>query len=86
MNKLFGLLDFVTGLTLIFMYFNLLKVVGSILAIYLIIKGLLFIKNIVSMIDIICGIFILFASLGYFYYLDWVVVVWMIQKGVFSVL
>jgi len=41
---------------------------------------------IVSIIDVICGILILFASLGYFYYLDWVVVIWTIQKGIFSVL
>jgi len=86
MIKVFGLLDLLTGMTLIFMYFNLLKVVGAILAIYLIIKGLLFIKNVVSIVDIICGILILFASLGYFYYLHWVVVVWMIQKGIFSFL
>lgn len=86
MIKLFGLLDVLTGLTLTLLYFGLFKAVGVVFAIYLLFKGLVFLKSLVSILDIISGCLILLAVFGHWFVIDWVVVVWLIQKGIFSFL
>ena len=84
--KLFGILDFITGIVLILTKFNIAIALAAILAIYLIVKGSLFLPDLVSILDIIAGVFMILAIFGFFNVLTWIFVVWLIQKGLFSLL
>ncbi|MFH1210012.1 MAG: hypothetical protein V1663_04455, partial [archaeon] len=74
----------VTGFCLVLLKFNLLKQFALIMAFLLLIKSLMFLGNLVSFIDIFCVIVIVFAFMGFYGVITWIVVVWLIQKGIFS--
>ena len=83
--KLFGILDIIAGLSLIYLSLgNGALVTFSV--VYLILKGLLFFGGIVSLIDIASGIFIGFSSIGNIHFIGWFFVIWLIQKGLVSLL
>jgi uncharacterized membrane protein HdeD (DUF308 family) len=84
--KLLGMFDLLSGIVLILLRFNLIKWVGLFFAAYLILKAILFIRDITSFIDIIAGIFIILAVLGIFNILSWIFVIWLLQKGIFSLM
>ena len=83
---LLGLLDLLAGISLLLLKFGV-DFYGVVFASYLMVKGLLFIKNIVSAFDIISSI-IFFYSLyfGYFGILFYLAAAWLLQKGIFSFL
>ena len=55
------------------------------LAIYIIIKSLIFIADWASIVDLAGGIFlILMASFGFNHIIFWVFVIWFLQKGFLS--
>ena len=82
--KVFGVLDIIAGITLILLKFSMFEGIGWIAAIYLVIKGIIFLPNIVSVVDIVSGIFIGLAMFGIFNVISWIVAIWLIQKGIFS--
>jgi hypothetical protein len=82
--KVLGLVDIVTGFCLILLKFNLLKQFALIMALLLLIKSLMFLGDFVSFIDIFCVGVIVFAFIGFFGVITWIAVVWLIQKGIFS--
>lgn len=82
--KILGVLDLLSGIVLIVLRFAPLKVIPGLLAVYLIVKSIIFLKNISSVIDLIAAIHIIFAMFGNYYSLTWLFVLWLLQKGVFS--
>lgn len=84
--KLFGLLDVIAGITLIYLSYASHTNLATFFIVYLILKGLLFFGGLVSLIDIAAGVFIGLASIGNFYLLSWFFVIWLIQKGLISLL
>ena len=84
--KLFGLLDILVGLSLVLLRFDLFPIFSLIFGIYLIIKALIFIKSGISIIDLISGVIVIISFLGFFSVLSWIVVVSLIQKGLFSII
>ncbi len=85
MIKLLGILDILTGGIFFVSYFYVNNIF-LIFPIYLIIKSLVFIKSIVSFFDILVAIFFIMAIFGNFVIIDWIFIVWIIQKGLFSLL
>lgn len=83
--KLFGLLDIMAGLSLIYLSWGH-EFLVSFFVVYLILKGLFLFGGFVSIIDIIAGIFIAVASAGNFSFIGWFFVVWLIQKGLISLI
>lgn len=83
--KLFGLLDIIAGIILVYLSFNNSSL-ASFFVIYLLLKGLLFYGGFASIMDILAGIFIGLAAMGNFYSLSWLFVIWLIQKGILSLL
>ncbi len=81
-----GILDLASAILLILARFNLLENIALIAGIYLIIKGLIFIKSIPSIIDLICGVVIVLMVFGIIVPLYWLVAIWLIQKGISSLL
>lgn len=82
--QLFGILDILAALSIVLLKFKLFNIFALALGIYLVIKGLLFIKSLVSWIDLICGIIIIISYFGFFSILSWIVALWLLQKGAFS--
>ena len=81
-----GILDLIAGISVFLVKFGLFTSLGFVLGIYLILKGVLFIKDVSSILDIISGIVIilLFYGCGVPFY--WLFSLWLIQKGLFSLM
>ena len=83
--KFFGLLDIMAGLSLVYLSWGHEFLVTFFVA-YLILEGLFLFGGFVSIIDIIAGIFIAVASATSFSFIGWFFVVWLIQKGLISLI
>jgi len=85
---LLGLLDLLIGLVFVFLRFGLdIKFFALALAVYVVIKSLIFIKDFSSIVDLIGGIALfVFAFFGFTNLLMWLFAVWFIQKGFFSLI
>lgn len=84
--KILGIVDLLAGLSLILLKFNLLKQFALIVGLVLLIKSLMFLGNIASFIDIIAVAVIVLAFFGVYGIVSWISVVWLVQKGLFSLL
>lgn len=79
-----GVLDLLSGIELFLLNYGIFSGFGLIFGIYLIVKGLIFIKSISSVLDLIGGIVIvlMFYEISVPFY--WLFSLWLIQKGIFS--
>ncbi|MBM3247583.1 hypothetical protein FJZ17_03550 [Candidatus Pacearchaeota archaeon] len=91
MIQILGILDIISAIVLVLRYFfeSLPDKIVWIFAIYLIVKGALFLlgRDFASIIDIFCGIILVFAvfipiSYGFMIF----TAVFLIQKGIFSLI
>jgi len=82
--KILGLVDLLAGISLFLLKFNLFKQFAIIMGIILLVKSIMFLGNIVSLIDIIAVVVIFLAFMNIYGIITWLVVIWLIQKGVFS--
>ena len=81
---LLGILDFLAALSMILMKFKI-NFYGSVFAGYLVVKGLVFIRNIASIVDIVCGAIFFYAIFtGNFSIAAYLAVIWLLQKSVLS--
>ena len=78
-----GLLDLLAGISLILLKFKI-DFLGVFFALYLIIKGVVFFRNIVSLIDLASGIVFFIALYGYYNIAMYVAAIWILQKGIIS--
>ncbi|MBU2634187.1 MAG: hypothetical protein KJ674_02995 [Nanoarchaeota archaeon] len=83
--KLLGVVDLLAAFSLILLKFGLLKQFAIIIGLILLVKSLVFF-NIVGFIDIIAVFVMALAFMGISGIITWVFVVWLIQKGLFSLL
>lgn len=83
--KLMGLMDLLSiAVLLLFRYGVVSQKVLIIAAIYLMIKGILFFKNIVSLIDFGVAIIFALALFGVYNVLTWIAIIWILQKAALS--
>jgi len=82
--KIFGVFDILAGIILILLKFGTGMYIGWFFAIYLIVKSLIFIKDISSVIDIVAAVFLILALYNIYPYFTFIFVVWLLQKGFFS--
>jgi len=81
---LLGILDILAGISLLLLKFSMGYTIAAFFTIYLLVKGVAFITNWTSWVDLtVVAIFIL-ALFGNFNLLTYVAVVWLLQKGIFS--
>ena len=83
MIQIFGVIDLLAALSFLLLKFNV-KFIPIIFAVYLIVKGLIFFTSIVSWVDVVCGILMLIAFYFGFSNFMWIAVLWIAQKGFFS--
>jgi len=83
--RLLGLLDLVAAVSLIFLISGRGEIFALIFALYLLIKSLFFLPDFSSFLDLFSGFYISLLVLGIsFGLLGWLFVVWLAQKGIFS--
>ena len=83
MLLLLGILDLISGIALFILSFKIFAL-AWLFAKYLIAKFLIF-MNFVSFIDLVSGILMVAAIYGFYPVVTWLAVIWLLQKGLFSV-
>lgn len=82
--KLFGALDLLGGISLILLKWGIGSNIALVLGILLGIKSLIFFYNWASMIDLVCVLFLVLASFGFYFSFSWLFALWLFQKAFFS--
>ncbi|MBU4502564.1 MAG: hypothetical protein KKA79_08250 [Nanoarchaeota archaeon] len=83
--KLLGLIDIFSVIILIlFKYGWVSKTFMVVAVIYLMIKGIMFFHNIVSLLDFGIAIVFILAIFGIYNVLTWIAIVWLLQKAILS--
>lgn len=85
----FGILDILSALVLFLLKFGLLSNLGLVVGIYLFVKGFFFLfgGDYLSLLDIFTGLFIFYVLIsGNFLLIGYAFMVWLLQKGIFSLL
>ncbi len=81
---MFGLLDLVAAIMMLLVRWNIGKTLGLIMALYVVVKSLVFIKDMASVVDLLAGIFFVLALFDYYNIITYILVLWLLQKGVVS--
>jgi len=85
MKFVLGIFDLLAGIFIAgYMFFHIK--IAWIFGLYLVIKGIVFIKDVASVVDLIAGIVFFLVYFGVFSWSLVFVVVWLLQKGIFSLL
>lgn len=83
--KILGLMDLILVASLIaFKYGFVGQIIPLVFIAYLIVKGLIFFRDITSIIDLASAIIFIFVLFGTFNTLTWIALIWLLQKAVFS--
>ena len=83
--RILGLLDMICGIVILILKFGYFQNLGIILSFFLALKSIIFIKDIASVIDLISAVFFFLAANGYYFNFTWIFALWLIQKGLFSI-
>lgn len=86
MIKLLGIIDLIIALIFILVQWDIGIKYAAIAAIYLIVKGIIFIFDIASVIDLITGVYLILVILGIHSAFSVIFIIWLAQKGFFSLL
>ncbi len=82
--QLLGILDLIAAITLLGLQFNLIEFLALPVIAYLLIKGIIFIKDPLSIIEIIIGVYTLFLLIGFKTQLTYLFVLYLLYKAVIS--
>ena len=82
---LFNLLDLIVAINLIAAHFGAFQIIALFSMIYLIGKGIIFIKDPFSILDIIIGLYFIILLLGIKTFLTWIFFAYLIYKIVVSI-
>lgn len=84
--KLFGVLDMISAILLILLKYGIGETFAYFFAGYLILKGLLFFGGINTLFDFAAGVLLILAAQGIYSLLYWIVIIWLFQKSIISLL
>jgi hypothetical protein len=79
-----GVVDLLAAASFLFLKFGFLEHLAVFFMFFLIVKGLIFIKSFASIVDIICGVFLIMAYFGIYNIITWICFAWLLQKGFIS--
>jgi len=82
--KLFGILDLVSAIVLFGLQFNLLESLAIPVIVYLLAKGIMFIKDPLSIIEIVIALFIIVLLMGVKTHLTYLFIVYLLYKALIS--
>tara|TARA_Y100000310_G_C20633538_1_gene789959 strand:- start:1420 stop:1686 length:267 start_codon:yes stop_codon:yes gene_type:complete len=84
--KLFGLMDLFAALLFISLQWGIGKGVAIFVAVYLVVKSLIFIGDITSWIDLVAGIYLFLVIYEIHSFFSFLFILWLLQKAFFSLL
>ena len=84
--KLFGIMDLLSALLLLLLTYGIGEMLAYFFAAYLLLKGLLFFGGINTFFDLAGGVLLILAAQGVYSLFYWVIILWLFQKGLFSLL
>ena len=82
--KLFGLLDLLAAVLFILLQWDIGIKLGIFIAIYLILKSLIFLKDPTSWIDLTAGVYLLLVVFNIHSFFSVIFILWLGQKAFFS--
>ena len=82
--KLFGILDLLSALVLIFLKFDLGISLAWFCVIYLFVKSIIFLSWI-SILDMFSAVIIVLFIMGWSGTLTWIIFIYLLQKAIFSI-
>lgn len=83
--KMLGVTDLLSAVIVILLHYDFLGWRWALaVSFYLIAKGWLFRESIISVVDILCGIYVFVMMFGLTTIVSWVVAVYLFQKACFS--
>ncbi|MBU2638960.1 MAG: hypothetical protein KJ955_08360 [Nanoarchaeota archaeon] len=82
--KIFGIMDIIAAAVLLLLRWDIGKIAGIVLAVYIIGKSLYFIADVASIIDLAAGAFLILAVFGFYHVITYIFILWLLQKGVSS--
>lgn len=82
--KLLGIFDLIAAIIFLLAQWDILTKLGIVVAIYLIIKSLIFIKDFTSWIDLAAGIYLLLVVFNIHSAFSVIFIFWLGQKAFFS--
>ncbi|MBT5023395.1 hypothetical protein HOK51_10905 [Candidatus Woesearchaeota archaeon] len=85
-GKILGFGDLLSALAIVLLHYDFLITwrIGLLFCAYLIIKGYLFLPDVNSVLDILCGVYMFIMLFGITTPLTWIVVIYVGQKSLFS--
>lgn len=85
--RILGILDLLTAIAAVFVHIGFLPVVIlKYFIFYLLIKGVIFIKSLTSIIDLLCGIYLIALYFGFHSFIIYIVGLYLFQKAVISMI
>ena len=84
--KLFGIADLLSAVVVVMLHYDFFITwrIGFLFVAYLLIKGWMFREDINSIMDILCGMYMLVMLFGFTTIISWVVAIYLFQKACFS--
>ncbi|MBU2640044.1 MAG: hypothetical protein KKG75_05070 [Nanoarchaeota archaeon] len=82
--KIFGILDLLAALSFILLQWGIGEGLATFLAIYLIIKSIIFIMDFTSWIDLLAGVYLLLVIFNIHSIFSIIFILWLGQKAFFS--
>ena len=84
--KLFGLIDIVAALLFVLLKYSIGESIVWYVIAFLVVKSLMFLRNFVSYLDLVSSVFLVLAVFNVYTAFTWVAMLWLLQKGFFSIL
>ncbi|MBT7903527.1 hypothetical protein HN587_06715 [Candidatus Woesearchaeota archaeon] len=87
-GKILGIGDLITAIVILLFHLEVFSYwrIGIIFVVYLIFKGVLFFPEINSILDILCGAYMLLLIFGFTTFLTWAIIIYLGQKAFFSLM
>ena len=83
--KILGLIDLIAGLIIVGSWFNFAPMIGWYVALFLLLKSIVYLKEIISIMDLLAVLFLILALINVNTIFSWIFALSLIQKGFFSI-
>lgn len=84
--KILGFMDLLAALVLFLLFYDIGYGLAYVLFWYLLFKSIIFFSAKITLFDLLSAIFLIAGSYGHHTPLAWISIIWLVQKGIISML
>jgi hypothetical protein len=84
--KLLGLVDLLAAVGILLLNLNMFKTFALIMGLLVLFKSIIFLDLFMTSMDVLVFLFIILAYFGVFNFFTWIVLIWLIYKGIISLI